>query len=359
MRSAGPHAVAVSFPPTIRGNDYFRARYPELVREVEGRQTTSPWHTSDGSSATRAFDEAMRRFERDPFRGTVERRVMAPGERILTYEARAARAALRASGVGPRDVDLLLVGSFVPDQIGVGNAPFLARELGVEGSAWNLESACATSVVGLEVACAMVATGRYPRVLLVTSCNYSQTVPEDSVLSWTVGDGAAAILVGEVPEDEGLLAAKSVHTASTCGTFRYALDVREGAPVIAMKAAPDAARILRETSEDYVRRCCLGACAEAGLDLASVGAFVSNTPTAWFRDFAAEALGIDRSRTVDAYPRYANVGPVLAPANLALAARTGLLVRGEPVLMFGVGSVSSAAALVLRWGEVAFDILET
>jgi 3-oxoacyl-[acyl-carrier-protein] synthase-3 len=355
----GPLAVALSFPPTVRRNDYFREKYPALVQEVEARLAASLWHGQDGSPATREFDAAMRPFEADPFRGTVERRVLDDGERILAYEAKAARAALDARGVGPRDVDLLICGSFLPDQIGIGNAPFLARELGLRGAAWNLESACATSIVGAETACAMVATGRYDLVLVVVSCNYSQTVPEDSVLSWTVGDGAAAILVGEVPEGEGLVAAKSVHTAATCDTFRYALDLRDGAPAITMRAAPAAAHVLRETSEDYLRRCCLGASRAAGFRLGDVEAFISATPTAWFRDFAAAVLGIDRARTVDAYPRYANVGPVLAPANLALAARSGLLARGARALVFGVGSVSSAGALAFRWGDVSFDIHET
>src|SRR6185312_684857 len=116
-----------SFPPTVRTNEHFRARSEALVREVEARHAASPWHAAASSSASRAFDEAMRPYERDPFRGTVERRVLAPGESIATYEARAARAALDAVGLAPRDVDLLLVGSFLPSQIGVGNAAFLAR----------------------------------------------------------------------------------------------------------------------------------------------------------------------------------------------------------------------------------------
>ena len=49
------------------------------------------------SSSSRTFDDAMRPFERDPFRGTVERRVLGPGESVRRYEARAARDMMSAS----------------------------------------------------------------------------------------------------------------------------------------------------------------------------------------------------------------------------------------------------------------------
>jgi 3-oxoacyl-[acyl-carrier-protein] synthase-3 len=280
---------------------------------------------------------------------------LAPGESIRHYEAAAARAALDGAGLRPSDVDLLIVGSFLPDQIGVGNAAFLARELGVERSAWNVESACASAVVGFEVAAALVGTGRYEHALVVTSCNYSQTVPEDSVLAWTVGDGAAAMVVSRGRADEGLLGARNLHTGDTCGTLSYALEARDDGVSIAMRADPRTPRVLRETSERYLRSVCLGAALDAGVALHDIDAFVFNTPTAWFRDFAAAALELDRGRTVDAYPLYGNVGPVLAPANLCLAARGGQLERGDTVLVCSIGSVASASAIVLRWGEVAIS----
>jgi 3-oxoacyl-[acyl-carrier-protein] synthase-3 len=353
MSSSGLRSVAVRFPPTLRANAYFREHYPETVRRVEESERASMWNDEGASPASRTFDRAMRPFVGDPFRGTVNRHVLAPGESIRHYETEAARAALDVAGVRPSDVDLLLVGSFLPDQIGVGNAAFLARDLGVEGSAWNIESACSSAVVGLEVAAAMVGTGRYGNALVVTSCNYSQTVPDDSPLAWTVGDGAAAMLVSRTSKGDGLLGASNLHTGDTCGTLRYALERHEGAVKIAMRADPSTSRVLRETSERYVREVCLGAARDARMELRDIDAFIFNTPTAWFRDFAVAALEIDRARTVDAYPLYGNVGPVLAPANLCLAAGARQLERGDVVLVCSIGSVASASAVILRWGEVA------
>ena len=44
-------------------------------------------------------------------------------------------------------------------------------------------------------------------------------------------------------------------------------------------------------------------------------------------------------------------GPALTPLNLHYAAATGLIAEGDTVLVYGPGSASAAAAVVLRWGD--------
>jgi 3-oxoacyl-[acyl-carrier-protein] synthase-3 len=144
-----------------------------------------------------------------------------------------------------------------------------------------------------------------------------------------------------------------MHTGATCGAFSYELALdRSGAPRITMTASRGAGRVLRETSEHYVRTCCAGALQAAGVTVRDVDLFVCNTPTAWFARFAARVLGIDPDRTVDTFPLYGNVGPSLWPMNLHHAAATRRLRSGDLVLLYAIGSASAASAAVLRWGDV-------
>jgi 3-oxoacyl-[acyl-carrier-protein] synthase-3 len=255
--------------------------------------------------------------------------------------------------MSPGDVDLLVTSSFLPDQIGIGNAVFLARELGMRGAAWNLETACSSSIVGFETAAALVRSGQYASVLVVASCTYSRVLDERNPMAWQVGDGAGAFVVGRVPAGEGFLGKKIVHTGSTCGAFFYELGIDEGAPVVRMGADHDAAKRLRDASEVCLRDCTDGALRDAGLRLQDIDWFVFNTPMAWFVDFAVRVLDFDRARTLDTYPFVANAGPALMPINLFLAASSGKIRPGDRVLLYSMGGVSSAAAVVLRWGDVA------
>lgn len=169
-------------------------------------------------------------------------------------------------------------------------------------------------------------------------------------MAWLVGDGAAAILVGPVAAGFGILGSKSIHTASTCGAFFYELALDEsGAPVVRMGGSREAGQLLRDASEAALTSCCGGALEAAGLSIADIDFFVFNTPMAWFTDFASRVLGFDRRRTIDSYPYVANAGPALMPTNLFLAAKNGSIRPGDRVLLYSMGGVSSAAAVVLRW----------
>lgn len=354
-RAAGIRALAVSFPRTVRTNNYWRSRYPEMVANAEQKTLARIWSSSrNAHTETDPFDLEMAPYLSDPFRGTVERRVVGPGETSLGLELHAAREALTAAGMTPDSVDLAIVGSFLPDTIGVGNAVFLARELGLSCPAWNIETACTSSVVALQTACALVRAGEYDNVLVVVSCTYSRVAEETDTLSWFLGDGAGAFLVGPVPAGQGFLGAKVIHTAETCGAFYYDLVAEPGGkPRIRMQAGNDTGKVLKDTAVPFLRECCEGAARTAGISLNDIDFFVFNTPTAWYARFCARALGIDPERTVSTYTRYANIGPALMPVNLHYAARQGLVRPGDLVMVYAVGSVSTAAAAVMRWGEVA------
>src|SRR5207302_10391987 len=128
--------IAVSLPETVRTNDYYKERYPDQVAALAEKSLGKLWKkdavTGEAHAKparTDAFSVEMAAYLDDPFRGTVERRVVRPGETALSLEKSAAERALGAAKMSANDVDLMIVSSFQPDQLGVGNAAFLARAL--------------------------------------------------------------------------------------------------------------------------------------------------------------------------------------------------------------------------------------
>jgi 3-oxoacyl-[acyl-carrier-protein] synthase-3 len=356
--AVGIRSVAWSAPSQVRGNDWWRERHPDLVASAEQQSLAKVWARREAETPN-LFDQLMEPYLADPFRGTVERRILADGESGLTMELDAAKRALAAARFSASEVDLILVSSFLPDQFGPGNAAYLVRDLGLRCPGINVESACSSALVGLDMAVAMIQSGRCRNVLVVVSCSYSRMAPPTDTLSWFLGDGAGALLIGEVPEGEGWLATHTIHTAQTCGTFRLDMRVDEqGQPVPRMSASKDTARIINEVGEPYLRECCFGALDKAGMTIADVDFIVANTPTAWYAEFAAKAIGLDPSRTISTYERFANTGTALMPMNLHAAAAQGKLRRGDRVLLYAVGSVSTAIAVLIRWGDVALGSVD-
>ncbi len=354
LQHVGFRSLAVSVPATIRMNDYFKQRYPKLVADAEQRSLARLFGTTQATApSSRAFDDAMEPYLADPFRGAIERRVLRPGETSLEHERLACSRALQAAGLTPRDVDLLLVGSFQPDQPGIGNATFLARALELTCPAWNVESACSTSLVALQIACALVRTGQAARVMVAISCSYSRDSDPDDTLSWFMGDAAGAFIVAPVAEGTGLLGQIVVETQRTCDTFYYANVATNEGGSLRLRCSRETQRILRETSAEYVKAACEGALRTAGARIDDIDHFVFNTPTAWFARFACNVLGIPPAKAFDAYPRYGNIGPALMPVNLWEAARQRRFAPDDLVCIYTIGSVSTASAAVVRWGDVS------
>ncbi|MCG8461253.1 MAG: hypothetical protein MI919_33620, partial [Holophagales bacterium] len=343
-------ALAISVPERIVTNEHWRKTQGRLVREAEKRIWM--WKRPLGWSDRRpsAFDLEMEPFLDDPFRGSVQRRLLAPGGTALELEADAARKALDAAGLPISEVDLLLVTSFLPDRHGIGGAAFLAQELGHAGAAWNLESACSSANLSLLTAAGLIRSGQFRRALLVSSCTYSRAVREQDPISWTIGDAAGAMILCRAEAGHGYLGGHTVHTGNTCGAVRYLLDIDDdGVPYPRMQTGRAAGKLLRESSEPNLRTCVSSALAQADLELADLDFAVFNTPLAWYAYFCARVLGMPRSKTINMHPIYNNVGPCLTLVNLFHAAHWHLG-EGDRVLLYSVGSVSSCAATVLRWG---------
>ncbi|MBE9049093.1 3-oxoacyl-ACP synthase [Nostocales cyanobacterium LEGE 11386] len=354
----GIRSLAVSFPNNIRTNEYWQNKYPDLFAQVKTRTARVP-ESVNVSIETHGVDiwsMEVKPYLSDPFRGNVERRVVGREESSLTLEYRAAKDALAAANLCTDEVELIIVASLFPEYIGIGNAAYLAQKLQLRCPAWNLESTCSSALIALQNAHALIQTGAYSNVLVVVSHIGSRTVNEKDSLSLSMGDGAGAFLVDVLQPNQGILGSKIIETRATCGAYLYEITTNAvNQPQICTRTG-DKASMLAETAVDFVRTCCQGAIASAGVTLEEIDFFAFNTPTAWYASLCTRALGIDPQRTINLYPCYANIGPVLPIANLYHAAQTGKIREHDLVLVYTNGAAATAAATVMRWGDVALGL---
>jgi 3-oxoacyl-[acyl-carrier-protein] synthase-3 len=326
----GIHSLAVRYPNILRDNEDFPKRGPDLVATPERPPADS--------------------YERE-----MAQCVLVPGETELDLEISAAAAALSSAVLEPDDIDLLLVSSFLPNQIGLGNAAFLARELGISAPAWNIESASSGGVVALQNAAALIAAGQYDKILVVVTCSYSRIADEASPLSWMMSDGAGALVVGRVPQGSGFLGFNLISTAALTDTLCVEPVIQSDSQIgFQFKdAAGGADQTIRDVVGAALRDCCEGAARAAGVSITDIDFFVFSTQQAWFPAFCARILGVDGSKTANTFSFQGNVGPAVMTANLYHAVQSGQIRDRDLVLLLTVGVASTAGAIVMRWGEVA------
>jgi 3-oxoacyl-[acyl-carrier-protein] synthase-3 len=355
LKPVGIKAIAVTFPDNIRTNDYYRQHYPEMITQAEQKTLARAFSvaaSNEDDSEPDIWTEEMMPYISDPFRGTVERRVVALDDSALELEYRTAVDVLKAAELAPEDIDLMLVTSLFPDHILPGDASFLAGKLGLKGAAWNVESTCTSGLVSLQTACSLVQTGQYRNVLIIVSTTYSRFTDPNDTLAFLSGDGIGAFLVTSLEAEQGVIGTKIINTAETCGAF-YQEFTPKAPNQMFIRARKNTGKMFVDTTVKFLRNCCEGAAADAGVSLKDIDFFVFNTPTAWYSRVCTRTLGVDPERTLNLNPVYGNIGPSFPFANLYHAAQLEKIKENDLVLVYTMGSSSNGGAAIMRWGKVA------
>lgn len=362
MIAAGIRALAVAMPEQIRTNDYWCERYPDVAEAQRKWQQQRPQQKPPLPSYTpkkekQLFDAMMEQYVNDPFHGSVERRVLQPGEKTQSLAIKAVRQVLDVSTIPLSEIDLLISNSMFPDWMGGGDGAHIAKELkGYQGGALNIDSTCAGSLSALLAASAFVQSGQARNVLVVSAVNFSRAIEETQLASRLTGDGAAAWIVGPVAEGYGLLGAKSLHSGETAGGW-YVEAIPDptgsmrGGSKVRQEVTHTTMHVLRNTAGHYLRTCTMGALEAANVKLEEIQFFVFHSYLAWATDFAVEVLGVDPCKTINTFPCYANIGPATMPVNLHHAVKLQKIKPGDLVLLYLFGGEAQAVAAVIRWGD--------
>jgi 3-oxoacyl-[acyl-carrier-protein] synthase III/acyl carrier protein len=356
-QSVGIRSLAVSFPQTIRSNTYWLNKFPDKFSDKAASPRSirplQPISIPTNPTGLDIWLQEVTPYLSDPFRGTVERRVLAPNESSRELECQAAERALQAANLSPNQINLAIVASLFPDAVGPGLAAHLAQDLGLSCPAWTLESTCASALIALQTAQALVQAGLYQTILIVVSHIGSRSVNETDTLSWSMGDGAGAWVVGEVAPNQGILTTQVTSTTTTVGAYVHELVIDDHGNAKIQTRTGDMVSRLAETAADTVRHCSQAAVNVAGINLRDIKVFALNTPTAWYANVCARALEVAPDLILNLYPLYANIGPVFPIANLYYAASSGKIRENDLVLVYANGAGTTAAATVMRWGAVA------
>jgi 3-oxoacyl-[acyl-carrier-protein] synthase-3 len=145
--------------------------------------------------------------------GIVSRRVVADGEYASTLAVAAGRDALARAGLDPLDVDLLVFASASRDMAEPATAHIVQAALGSRAHALDVTNACNSFINGIDLAHAMIVSGRARRALVVAGETPSRAVRRvpagpgqfrDGFAGYTFGDAGAAVVL-ETVERGGIL----------------------------------------------------------------------------------------------------------------------------------------------------------
>ncbi len=134
----------------------------------------------------------------EPKTGVMQRHIATDNETALDLAAAASKALFAEQALSPDDIDYIIFCTQSNDYLMPSNSFLLHKAFDFPQStgAIDLNIGCSGFVYALDVADALIKTGKADNVLLVTADTYSKMIdPKDRAVRSLFGDGAAATLV--------------------------------------------------------------------------------------------------------------------------------------------------------------------
>lgn len=275
----------------------------------------------------------------------------------------AAEKVLAARGLAVTDVDLLIFAAASQDMVEPATSHIVAAKMGIRAPVMDVKNACNSVLNALEVADALIAAGRYGRVLVVSGEAPSRAVRWDvpdrrtyalSAPGYTMSDAGAAVLLersqapspGQAPR--GILAsafaAESVHWDVGMlpgGGTAFPRDLERTYFEI------DGSR-LREAFAALGPGVIVDALERAGLTMDDVALVAVHQVAVAYLAELHEAFGLPQDRTVVTVAEHGNVASVSLPLQVATALELGRVHPGDVVLLVGLAGGISIGAMVVR-----------
>lgn len=280
--------------------------------------------------------------------GIRERHIAAEGETCTDLAEEASRRALEAAGVGPEDIDLIILATSTPDRVFPSTACLLQDRLGNRNSpAFDVAAACTGFVYALGIADKFIRAGGTKRALVVGAELFSR------IIDWTdrgtcvlFGDGAGAVVV-EASDEPGVL---SSHLHAD-GCYEDLLGVPWGVGQGYAALGPDNRWTQMRGNEVFkvavrtLGRIVDETLAANGMEKGDIDWLIPHQANRRIIEATAKKLRMPMERVVMTVAEHGNTSAASVPLALDVAVRDGRIQRGETLMLeaFGGG---------FTWGSV-------
>jgi 3-oxoacyl-[acyl-carrier-protein] synthase-3 len=346
-------------PEQVVGNDAWPAEFGARARATGDRTLIDIPQSLD--EAGRISAEYLALEASDPFLGATRRRIAPADLRSFDAEIVAARAALQDAELDGSEIDFVLSWAIVPERVSPSNASPVAHAVGAHDAvALGVDTACASMITQLQLAQALVESGRARNVLLTQSHILNRAFARMHPASPGLGDCATAFVVGSRPRYRVL----ALH-ARTHGEFYDAVVWTRGRNVASEQwwksgedfyigsCRPEAAKYLMQETVAYGARTVREALQRAQVDIERVGTFISVQPRGWIPFAIARCLGLPAEATVCSYDEYAHLGGCGPIVNLIKAREQQRFERGGLCAIYAQGAGFTRGAVLLDMGAGA------
>ncbi|MEO0752188.1 MAG: beta-ketoacyl-ACP synthase III [Pseudomonadota bacterium] len=287
-------------------------------------------------------------------RSGIERRhFAADGETTSQMAITATQKALGHAGLGPDELDAVIVATSTPDLTFPSVATMVQAGLGMtRGFAFDVQAVCAGFVYALSNANALIVSGQAKRVAVIGAETFSRIMDWDDRSTCVLfGDGAGALIVSAqegagTNADRGILATDlnsdgrhkdmlfvdgGVSSTGTSGKLRMQGNLLFRQAVEKLAFTADAALAKIDMSHD------------------EVDWIVPHQANIRIIAGTAKKLGIPMDRVIVTVQEHGNTSAASIPLAMAAGVAEGKIKRGDVMVSEAIGGGLAWGSVVLRW----------
>lgn len=273
--------------------------------------------------------------------GIEERRIADDNTKSSDMGLAAAQKAIEDAGITPEDIDLILVATVTPDQPFPSVACMLQERLGAKkAAAMDVSAACAGFMYGIITGKQFVESGAYKYVLVVGVEKLSKITDwNDRNTAVLFGDGAGAVIVGEVSEGRGILSFE----LGADGTGSKHLYQDE---YIIMNGREVFKFAVRQMGES-----CVHVLEKAGLTKDDVDFLIPHQANIRIMEASRQRLELPVEKMSKTVHKYGNTSSASIPISLVEEIEAGKIKDDDLIVMVGFGGGLTWGAIAIRWGK--------
>ncbi|MUN93195.1 beta-ketoacyl-ACP synthase III [Staphylococcus sp. 170179] len=276
--------------------------------------------------------------------GIKERRWASEEQDTSDLAFEASKKAIEDAGLTPADIDMIIVASATGDMPFPSVANMLQEKLGTRKvPTMDQLAACSGFMYSMITAKQYVQSGDYKNILVVGADKLSKiTDLTDRSTAVLFGDGAGAVVIGEVSEGRGIISYE-MGSDGTGGKYLY-LNKDTGKLVMnGREVFKFAVRIMGEASTRVVDK--------AGLKSDDIDMFIPHQANIRIMESARERLGIEREKMSVSVNRFGNTSTASIPLSISQELENGRIKDDDTLVLVGFGGGLTWGAMVIKWGK--------
>ncbi len=280
--------------------------------------------------------------------GISQRYIISSSDSTSSLGLEAAKIAIKDAGIAVEEIDLVIVATTTPDHIFPSVACYIQGQLGIKrGAAFDVQAVCSGFVYGLTISDLFIKADQSSCALVIGAETLSD------ILDWTdrstcvlFGDGAGAVVV-KSSDYPGVITSSLRADGSLFNILKAPAKISQGGIIGKPFAIMDGKEVFRK-AVDALSTNALEVMQKAKVSKRDIDWLIPHQANLRILKAVAKRLEIPESKLIETVSKHANTSAASVPLALDTARKDGRIVKGNLVLIQGVGGGLSWGSSIIR-----------